>query len=440
MTIEYTPQIGQQTEFLKSTADITIYGGAAGGGKSFALLLHALALANVGSDMVIFRETHHQLIQQGGLWDNASELYLPLGARSKKGDELTFDMPWSGGSVTFNYMGHEDDKYKFQGAQIPCIGWDELTHFSKTQFNYMMSRNRDPKGLVIPHIRATCNPDPDSWVAEFLSWWIGEDGFPLKERANITRYFVTIEGDYQWGSTKKELIERFGPDMEPKSAQFIPASIYDNKILMQNDPSYVASLKALDEVEKQQLLLGNWKAKRVGKLFKNPKFRDWDFRYDSTAWVDTAFGGGNNTAICFEIQVDGIFTVIGFEWQKSVIELYGEFERLAKLYNCGTITFESNADKGASAREFRKRWPNTEDHNERDNKHNKIVNYGVYKWNIIYIASEVTQSVESKMWLSNLLAYEEKKEPDDGADAMASLIRKRTTYGEYQNLGRMAIK
>ena len=420
--MEIKPQPGPQTAFLSSPADIAIYGGSAGGGKSYALLLHAMSIANVGSNAVLMRKTFPEIIQEGGLWDYAMELYLPLGAISKQSTELTFNFP-SQGSVSFGHMQHEKDKYKWQGAQIACIGFDELSHFSKSQFFYMLSRNRDPKGKVTPHIRGTCNPDPDSWLAQFLSWWIGEDGYPIKERAGATRHFITVQDEIQWGDTKGELIERFGKDSEPKSVAFYPASIQDNQILISKDPGYIASLKALDEVDRARLLGGNWKAKRIGKLFKNPKFADWDFRYDSTAWVDTAFGGGNNTTLQIAINIGSEYIVIGFSWPESVIHLYDEFARLCKKYHVGTVTFESNADNGAAAREFRKFWPSVEDHPERENKHNKIVNYGVYNWGKIYIASEINQYESGRRWLSNLLAYEEKVEPDDEADGMASLIR-----------------
>ena len=76
--------------------------------------------------------------------------------------------------------------YDGQGAQVP--GFDELTHSTKSQFFYMMSRNRSMCG-VRPYIRATCNPDADSWVAEFISWWIDQEtGLPIPERAGKVRY------------------------------------------------------------------------------------------------------------------------------------------------------------------------------------------------------------------------------------------------------------
>ena len=427
--IEIRPQSGPQSDFLESDADIAIFGGAAGSGKTFSVLLHAMSMAMVGSNAVILRKTYPEIIQEGGLWDYAMELYLPMGAKSKQSTELTFDFP-SGGSVSFGHLQHEKDKYKWQGSQIACIIFDELAHFSRTQFTYMLSRNRDPKGIVSPHIRGTCNPDPDSWLASFLSWWIGEDGYPIKERAGKVRYFVTIQDELQWASTPKELIEKFGQGTEPKSAVFIPASIQDNKILLQNDPGYISSLKALDEVEKARLLYGNWKIKRQGKLFRNPKFA-WDTRHDTTGYIDTAFGGGNNTVLVICYQVGDDYFVRGWSWKESVTRLYKEFARLAKDHHCGTITIEANADKGASAREFAKYWESVATHDERENKHNKIMQYAVRPWESgnVYIHPDTPNSEAGKQWLSNLLAYEEGVEPDDEADALASLLRQRIRSG-----------
>jgi hypothetical protein len=95
----------------------------------------------------------------------------------------------------FDYISRDGDVKKWQGSQICFIGFDELTHFSKYQFFYMLSRNRSICG-VKPYIRATTNPESDSWVAEFISWWIDQDtGYPIKERSGKKRYFIRIGDD-----------------------------------------------------------------------------------------------------------------------------------------------------------------------------------------------------------------------------------------------------
>ena len=156
------PQKGPQEDFLANKADIVIYGGAAGGGKTFGLLLEPLRhIDNKDFGVVIFRRVSTQINAEGGLWDTALQMYMPLGISYKTQPyQITFP---SGAKITFSHLQYEKDVYSYQGSQIPLICFDELTHFTETQFWYMLSRNRSMCG-VKPYIRATCNPDADSWV------------------------------------------------------------------------------------------------------------------------------------------------------------------------------------------------------------------------------------------------------------------------------------
>lgn len=146
--------------------------------------------------------------------------------------------------------------------------FDELTHFSEKQFFYMLSRNRSTCG-VKPYVRATCNPDADSWVAKFIAWWIDpETGYPIKERSGVKRYFTRVDDTVIWGDTAEECAEKSGVDISLcKSVTFIASSIYDNKALLAADPSYLASLNALSLVERERLLNGNWKIKPAAGLY-----------------------------------------------------------------------------------------------------------------------------------------------------------------------------
>ena len=154
--------------------------------------------------------------------------------------------------------------------------FDELTHFSQKQFWYLLSRNRSMCG-VRPYVRATCNPDADSWVAEFIAWWINQEtGLPIPERAGKLRWFVRIGDKIIWGDKPEELAEYTAPDengeqkpIEPKSVTFVPAKLTDNKALMAADPGYLANLMALPTVERERLLGGNWKIRPAsGLLFQ----------------------------------------------------------------------------------------------------------------------------------------------------------------------------
>ena len=173
------------------------------------------------------------------------------------------------GSLYFDYLGRDEDVYRWQGSQMTFIGFDELTHFTERQFFYMLSRNRSTCG-VKPYIRATCNPDSDSWVANFISWWINPDtGYPVKERSGKIRYMARINDEIIWGNSKVEFIKYGISEIDIKSVTFIASTLQDNKILMEKDPSYMANLKALPLVEKERLLYGNWKIKpAAGMYFK----------------------------------------------------------------------------------------------------------------------------------------------------------------------------
>ena len=141
--------------------------------------------------------------------------------------------------------------------------FDELTHFKRSQFFYMLSRNRSGSG-VPGYIRATCNPDASSWVAEFISWWWDpKTGYPIPERSGVIRWMYRRSDEIYWADNKEELWEQFDlktPEerAEPKSVTFIASTLQDNKILLSKDPGYMANLKALPTVERERLLHGNW--------------------------------------------------------------------------------------------------------------------------------------------------------------------------------------
>jgi predicted phage terminase large subunit-like protein len=220
---------------------------------------------------VIFRRTYPQVTNPGGLWDESTALYSQLPGTTPRKNDLTWS--FSGGArLKFAHLQHEGDEYNWQGAQICFIGFDELTHFSEQQFFYMLSRNRSLSG-VRPYVRATTNPDADSWVAKMIDWWIDDNGYPIPERGGVVRYFVRVENVMHWADTAHELIDRFGEGTLPKSFTFIPSSVFDNKILMEADPGYLANLQAQTLVEQERLLHGNWRVRpEAGKVFNRTWF------------------------------------------------------------------------------------------------------------------------------------------------------------------------
>lgn len=260
------PQPGKQEQFLSSNADIVFYGGAAGGGKTYAALIEPLRhINNKNFSCIIFRRTSPQITTPGGLWDTALEMYTALGAKDIRSPNRYFRFP-SGAKIVMNHLQYDKTVYDYQGAQIPLIEFEELTHFSWKQFTYMLTRNRSATAGIKPYIRATCNPDPDSWVADFIKWYIDQNtGYAIQERGGIIRWFIIMNDEPIWADNPDELFDKYG--IEPKSFTFIPSSVYDNKILLENNCEYLANLKAQDEVTKEQLLNGNWKIRPAGGLY-----------------------------------------------------------------------------------------------------------------------------------------------------------------------------
>src|SRR6185437_9014510 len=189
-------QEGPQYTFLNTQAEIAFYGGAAGGGKSYALLLeHLKNFHNSKFRSVIFRRNSTQVRNPGGLWHESMAIY-----KQYKGHPREAFLEWrfpTGSTVKFAHLEHEKSIYDWQGAQIPFIGFDELTHFTETQFTYMLSRNRSTSG-VRPYIRATCNPDVTSWVRDWVAWYIDGEGFAIPERSGVLRYFVRANSELHW--------------------------------------------------------------------------------------------------------------------------------------------------------------------------------------------------------------------------------------------------
>ena len=256
------PQPGPQEAFLSTSADICFYGGAAGGGKTFALLLEPIRhIDNPLFGAVIFRRDATQITNEGGLFDTSFQVYPEVYGSPKLSPFRQWVFP-SGATISFNHLHNEKSILNWQGAQIALLGYDELTHFTESQFFYMLSRNRSTCG-VRPYVRATCNPDADSWVADFIAWWIDQEtGYPIPARSGVVCWFTRLDGKIIWGKSEKELLLEY-PDALPKSFTFISATLDDNQILLQQDPNYKANLLALNRVERERLLSGNWKIRPI---------------------------------------------------------------------------------------------------------------------------------------------------------------------------------
>lgn len=228
----------KQAEFLSRGEDEVLYGGAAGGGKSEALVIDAARQVHIPRYRgLLLRKTYPQLTE---LIDKSLH-YYPLafpGAKYNAGAH-TWTFP-SGAKVTFGSLQHKQNVYDYQGRAFDFIGFDELTHFTADEYMYLLSRNRPNCADTRVYMRATANPGGigHAWV---------------KDR------FVMAAPP---GQTVWEAVDVIAPDGSAKkmwkSRIFVPSSVFDNTILMQNDPGYVARLASLPEAERNALLYGDW--------------------------------------------------------------------------------------------------------------------------------------------------------------------------------------
>ena len=273
-TDQIRPQTGPQQSFATTPADIVLYGGSAGSGKTWSLLLEPLRHVDNGDfGAVIFRRTYPRITNEGGLWDESKKLYNHLRGKPSE-NKLNWRFP-SGSTISFRHLEYEKHLQDWHGAQIPLICFDELVEFTSRMFIYMLSRNRTTCG-VHPYIRATCNPDGESWVYEWVRWWIGDEGYPIPERSGVIRWFIRLDETLHWFGSRDDAVQHAigagisatESDAMPKSFTFISAKLDDNPALLEKNPEYRANLMALPHVDRERLLGGNWKIKpNVGEMF-----------------------------------------------------------------------------------------------------------------------------------------------------------------------------
>jgi len=274
-SINISPQEGPQSIFAASPADIAIFGGAAGPGKSWSLVYDPLRWVDIPAFTgIIFRRTTKQLRGGGSVWEESGKLYPYMGGVPREGSQLDWRFP-SGAAIEFSHLQHESDKYSHKSKQYAYIGFDEVTDITEGQFWYLLSRNRSTCG-VKPYIRAATNPDPDSHIRTLIDWWIGKDGYPIPERSGVLRFFLRYQDNLHWADSVADLKKQFDylppSEFQPKSLTFIPAKLDDNKILQELDPGYRANLLAMHEIDRLMLLGGNWNVRpAAGDYFKGDR-------------------------------------------------------------------------------------------------------------------------------------------------------------------------
>lgn len=219
----------KQQAFIDSQAFETLFGGAAGGGKSYGQLVDGLlyALKYPKSKQIIFRSTFADL--EKSLIRTSMNLY-PLSIANYNDSKHTWKFK-NGSIIDFGYIQYEKDVYQYQSAEYDVIRFDELTHFTEFMYTYMISRCRGanpyPKG-----IKSSTNPGGvgHNWV---------------KER------FIDIGAPNVIHTCKLET-------GETTTRIFIPALVQDNKFMLTYDPDYIKRLDALPEKERKALKYGNW--------------------------------------------------------------------------------------------------------------------------------------------------------------------------------------
>ena len=288
----------RQNTFLSTEADLAVYGGSAGGGKTFALLVEPLRFVHVpGFDAVYFRRRRTDLTKSGSAWPESLKLYPDFGGYPNY-SMLRWTFP-SGATINFNGLARDNDVEHWATSQIPCLLFDQLEAFTAHQFFGLMERMRTMCG-VTPYARAGCNPNPDSFLHNdgtghgtgLISWWIDKDGWAIKERSGHLRYFQRINEKLVFGDTRDDLREQINkakfesnqPEIKdaefyPRSITFVLSTVYDNKPLITSDPSYLATLHSLPYVRRLRMLGeddkgGNWHIRETaGNVFQRAWFK-----------------------------------------------------------------------------------------------------------------------------------------------------------------------
>lgn len=216
----------KQLEFINSTgkADEVLYGGAAGGGKSYGQLIDGFlyAMKYPKSKQLILRRTFQEL--EKSLIRVSLEIF-PKEVYHYNGSKHTGAFV-NGSIIDFGYCDSEKDVYQYQSAEYDVIRFDELTHFTEQMYIYLMSRLRG--AYDVPRaMKSSTNPGGIGHT------WVKSRFIDIGEPRKI----------YKVGETTR---------------LFIPATVFENKALMKNDPQYVKRLENLSEKDRRQLLLGDW--------------------------------------------------------------------------------------------------------------------------------------------------------------------------------------
>jgi len=234
----YNCHPGPQDDFRNSQAEEVLYGGAAAGGKSYALRAWAVnyCLTYPGAKIVLFRRTYRELEET-----HISEIQkeIPLAIATYSSSDHTMIFVHNGSSILFRYCEKEDDVRSYDTAEFDAMLFDEITHFTEFQYTYLLSRCRSTKSWW-PGRRIRCAATPLG---------IGHEWVKRRWVDPTDPSHPNYKGTPVW----KAPISEGG-----MTRQFIQARITDNPTLMKTDPDYINMLRALPREEYLAKAMGDW--------------------------------------------------------------------------------------------------------------------------------------------------------------------------------------